>query len=135
MSKREVTKNNIFTNKKTNYMLSKKNLDFLFTSLHKLYPEAKSELDFSTPFQTLAAVMLSAQTTDKQVNKTTANIFKNIKTATDLRKTYTLASLTKALSSLNLYKTKAKHLRETALLLQEQKNSIPNTLPELMKLP
>ena len=108
-------------------------LDLLFTTLHKLFPNAKSELDFSTPFQTLAAVMLSAQTTDKQVNKTTKSIFNTVKTASDLLQYYTEETLTKALSSLNLYKTKAKHLRTTAQMLAGRVD--PDTLTDLMQLP
>lgn len=43
----------------------------IFEMLRKLYPEPKTELDYSTPFQLMVAVILSAQTTDKQVNKVT----------------------------------------------------------------
>lgn len=42
------------------------------------YPEAKTELNYTTPFELLVATILSAQTTDKQVNKVTAELFKNI---------------------------------------------------------
>ena len=43
--------------------------------LNELYPEPKTELNFTTPFELLVATMLSAQTTDRQVNKITANLF------------------------------------------------------------
>lgn len=42
------------------------------------YPEAKTELNYTTPFELLVATILSAQTTDKQVNKVTAELFKKI---------------------------------------------------------
>ena len=43
--------------------------------LKETYPDAKPELDFNSPFELLVATMLSAQCTDKQVNKTTAVLF------------------------------------------------------------
>ena len=43
----------------------------VLAELEKLYPDAKPELNFSNPYETLVAVMLSAQCTDKQVNKVT----------------------------------------------------------------
>ncbi|MEN9413648.1 MAG: hypothetical protein RLZZ342_735, partial [Candidatus Parcubacteria bacterium] len=47
--------------------------------LKKTYPNPKSELHYTTPFQFVVAVMLSAQCTDKAVNKTTATLFKKYK--------------------------------------------------------
>jgi len=55
-------------------------LDKIFQILRKIYPDPKTELDYSTPFQLMIAVILSAQTTDKQVNKVTPAIFKYVKT-------------------------------------------------------
>ena len=44
-------------------------------ALEKLYPEARPELNFSNPFETLVATILSAQCTDKRVNMVTARLF------------------------------------------------------------
>ena len=47
----------------------------ILAELKRLYPEAKPELHFSNPYETLVATMLSAQCTDKQVNKVTPDLF------------------------------------------------------------
>ncbi|MEK7179705.1 MAG: endonuclease III, partial [Patescibacteria group bacterium] len=54
--------------------------------LKKTYPEPKSELVYKTPFQFVVAVILSAQCTDKAVNKLTATLFKKYKTVQDFSK-------------------------------------------------
>lgn len=56
----------------------------IFQILKKLYPEPKTELNYSTPFQLMIAVILSAQTTDKQVNKVTKSLFEKVKSPRDL---------------------------------------------------
>jgi endonuclease-3 len=61
----------------------KKNIDIFFTTLEKLYPENRTDLVWKTPWQLLVAVVMSAQTTDKQVNKITGNFFDTIKTPYD----------------------------------------------------
>jgi len=65
-------------------MIENKKLEHIFQILRKLYPDLKTELDYSTPFQLMIAVILSAQTTDKQVNKVTKELFEHIKTPKDL---------------------------------------------------
>ena len=59
--------------------MQKKYIDIIFQTLQKMYAEQKTELNYSTPFQLVVAVILSAQTTDKQVNKVTTPLFKIIK--------------------------------------------------------
>jgi endonuclease-3 len=61
----------------------KKNIDIFFTTLEKLYPENRTDLVWETPWQLLVAVVMSAQTTDKQVNKVTGKFFDTIKTPYD----------------------------------------------------
>jgi endonuclease-3 len=51
--------------------------------LEKLYPENRTDLVWETPWQLLVAVVMSAQTTDKQVNKVTGKFFDTIKTPYD----------------------------------------------------
>lgn len=63
---------------------SKKQINQELLEMHKMFPQNETELIYDTPFQLLMAVMLSAQTTDKQVNKVTAKIFDIIKTPDDL---------------------------------------------------
>ena len=108
--------------------------DIIFTYLQELFPVAKTELHYTTEFQLLVAVMLSAQTTDKQVNKTTAKLFQVVKKPQDLLDLW-LEQITENIRSVNLYKTKGRHIFATAQMLVKQKNKIPNTMIELMKFP
>lgn len=106
----------------------------IFTYLQELFPDAKTELHYKTDFQLLVAVMLSAQTTDTQVNKTTAKLFPIVKKPEDLVKLW-LDKFTQSIKSVNLYKTKGKHIFETAQMLLKQKSKIPETIKELMMFP
>ena len=63
--------------------MQKKNIDIFFTTLQKLYPENRTDLIWKTPWQLLVAVVMSAQTTDKQVNNVTKHFFDNIQTPYD----------------------------------------------------
>ncbi|MBU0627328.1 hypothetical protein KKG31_08530 [Patescibacteria group bacterium] len=93
-----------------------KKLKYIFEALRKKYPEPKTELHYSTPFQLMVAVILSAQTTDKQVNKVTEELFKYIKVPKDLVK-FGAKKFEKAISGVNYYKTKAKNIFATAKIL------------------
>ncbi|MEI7478463.1 MAG: hypothetical protein WCJ81_08605 [bacterium] len=64
--------------------MNKATIDTIFQTLQKNYSNPKTELIYTTPFQLLVAVMLSAQTTDKQVNKVTEHFFDIIQTPKDL---------------------------------------------------
>ncbi|MCS6983412.1 MAG: endonuclease III [Candidatus Absconditabacterales bacterium] len=92
--------------------------------LTHLYPEPKTELVYHTPFQLLIAVILSAQTTDKQVNKVTEKFFGIICHPHDI-----LArgqdNLTNAIAGVNYAPTKAKHIRATSILLANPSFWIP----------
>ncbi|MEI8008628.1 MAG: hypothetical protein WCI00_04390 [bacterium] len=61
-----------------------KNFAIIFAYLKELFPNPQTELHYSTPFQFVVAVMLSAQATDVQVNKVTDKIFPKIYTPEDL---------------------------------------------------
>jgi len=120
-----------------------KNFTTIFAYLKELFPNPETELHYSTPFQFVVAVMLSAQATDIQVNKITDVIFKKIKKPEDLL-AMGFANFERTISSINYYKTKAKHIFATATILAkncqistkiDQNCGIPDTLEELMKLP
>ena len=106
----------------------------IFSYLEQLFPNANTELNYETPFQLLVAVILSAQTTDKQVNKVTATLFQTIKQPEDLLKLGHPA-FEQAIKSIGLYKGKAKNIYQTSELLAAKKGKIPKTESELMKLP
>lgn len=93
--------------------MTKKDYNELFNKLLQLFPNPDTELNFKTPFQLLVAVMLSAQTTDRQVNVVTDRLFLKIKTPEDVIK-ISEENLAKQVSSVNYYKMKAKHIKETA---------------------
>ncbi len=98
--------------------MTKKDYDEIFTKLLELFPNPDTELNFKTPFQLLVAVMLSAQTTDRQVNVFTDKLFLKVKNPNDILN-MTEENLAKQISSVNYYKMKAKHIRESAKKLAE----------------
>lgn len=79
--------------------------EYLFKKISSLYPQAKCELVFDTPFQLLVAVILSAQSTDKQVNLITQNLFIKIKTPKDVVN-FWLENFINSIKSIWLFKTK-----------------------------
>jgi len=103
--------------------------------LKKAYPKQKSELTYKTPYQFVVAVMLSAQCTDKAVNKLTATLFKKYKTPKDFAKA-NLATFTKELSSIPFFRNKAKAIIGAARAIEaEHKGRVPATEAELVALP
>lgn len=87
--------------------------DEILQSIFDLYPTKTIELDFETPFQLLTAVMLSAQMTDKGVNKATKKLFEIVKTPADLLKLKP-EKVEIMLRGVNYYRVKTKHLFMTA---------------------
>src|SRR5882672_5316275 len=75
--------------------------------LKRAYPEPKSELVYKTPYQFVVAVMLSAQCTDKAVNKATATLFKKYKSVKDFAHA-DLATFTKEISMIPFFRNKAR---------------------------
>lgn len=114
--------------------MQKKDIDFIFQTLDKLYPDADTELKFFNDFQLVLAVVMSAQTTDKQVNKVTETLFQKIKTPKDVIKMW-LDKLTESISSINYYKNKAKHIFELSKMLDKEPELLCPDLDKLQKLP
>lgn len=107
----------------------------MIEKLKKAYPDAKCSLDFTTPFEMLVAVILSAQCTDERVNKTTPAIFSHYHTPEDFAQ-MDLALLESLIHSCGFYKNKAKNIKATSQILVEKYHSqVPNTMEELMSLP
>lgn len=119
------------------YTMKKQDIDIFFKTLEQLYPENRTDLIRETPRQLLVAVVMSAQTTDKQVNKVTEKFFNIIKTPYDTLQ-LTEEQRYEYIKWVNYAPTKAKNLYKTAqLLIQDQIENhytIPDTLPELIKL-
>ena len=100
--------------------------------LQTLYPDAKPALEFSTPYQLLVAVVLSAQCTDERVNKVTRVLFKEHGTPESMVK-LTQDELEKYIFSCGFYRMKAEHiLSATRDILQKHGGEVPNTIESLM---
>lgn len=114
--------------------ISTKKFDQIFSYFLELYPNAQTELNFDNGFQLLVAVALSAQATDKQVNKVTASLFQKVKKPEDILQ-MGFENFEQSIKSIGLYKSKAKNLRKTAQILAQGDGVIPDTQDELVKLP
>ena len=77
---------------------------------------AKTELDYETPFQLLIAVILSAQTTDKQVNKTTPSFFQKVREPKDVIG-LEISEIESQLKSVNFYRNKCRFILESGKML------------------
>ena len=107
----------------------------IFLRLQAANPHPTTELEYSTPFELLVAVMLSAQATDISVNAATRHLFP---VASTPEKILALGEekLREYIQRIGLYKTKAKHVMQTCRLLMERHDSVvPKTCEELEALP
>jgi len=103
--------------------------------LKKAYPKPKSELHYTTQFQFLVAVVLSAQCTDKAVNKTTAVLFKKYKTPKDFANAKE-SIFQKEISSIPFFRNKTKSILATARIIQDTYGGrVPKNIDTLQTLP
>ena len=103
--------------------------------LEQLYPDAHCELNYSKDYELLLAVMLSAQTTDKRVNKVTKVLFKKYDTLEKLSKA-DIKDLEDIIKEIGTYHKKAVFLKEIAETLTKDYNSVmPRDRKTLEKLP
>ena len=107
----------------------------IFRRLHEDNPEPKTELAYSTPFELLIAVILSAQATDVGVNKATAKLFPVANTPEAI---YALGydGLCEYIRTIGLYPSKAKNVIETCrILIEKHGGQVPNNREDLEALP
>jgi endonuclease-3 len=114
---------------------SKAEVEDFFARLKKLDPEPKTELQYVNPYTLLVAVVLSAQATDKGVNKATAPLFKTVKTPEQM-----LAlgeeKLTDAIKTIGLYRGKAKNvIALSKILIEKHGGKVPKDREALQALP
>ena len=96
--------------------------------LKQAYPDAKCSLNFTTPFEMLIAVMLSAQCTDERVNKTTPSIFSKYNSPQDFVN-IPLDELETLIHPCGFYKNKAKNIKLTSeKLLNNFGGQVPQTM-------
>lgn len=107
----------------------------MFQRWREANPHPTTELQFSTPFELLIAVLLSAQATDAGVNKATAKLFPVANTPQAMLD-LGLEGIMQYTRTIGLYKTKSKHIIETCkILVQQYGGEIPSTREELEALP
>ena len=106
----------------------------ILAELKRLYPEAKPELHFSNPYETLVATILSAQCTDKQVNKVTPALFEKYPSVKELAeaKVEDVFQIVKSCG----FKSKATNLvAASAMIMAKHGGKVPATMKELTMLP
>lgn len=107
----------------------------IFSRLKNENPHPTTELHYSTAFELLIAVVLSAQSTDKGVNKATAKLFPIANTPQAMLKLGE-AGLKKYIQTIGLYHNKARHILQTcALLLEQHQGEVPDDQQALEALP
>ncbi|HBT20217.1 MAG TPA: endonuclease III [Peptococcaceae bacterium] len=115
--------------------LDKEKVENIIKELEKLYPNAGTALEYSNPFELLIAAILSAQTTDKQVNKITKNLFKKYSTAADFA-ALKPEELEKEIKGCGLYRNKSRNIIAACRILAKKYNGeVPSDFESLIKLP
>ena len=116
-------------------MNQKERITTILSRLKKAYPVVRTQLEHTSPFELLVATILSAQCTDKQVNKVTPVLFSAMNTPEAFAKA-PLSKIEKLIHSTGFYHNKAKNIKNCAQALLDQYNGVvPNALEELIKLP
>jgi endonuclease III len=111
------------------------NFNKIWALLKKEYPDVKPSLNYSNPLELLVATVLSAQSTDVQINRVTEKLFKKYRTAEDYASA-DLRELENDVYSANFHKNKAKNIKEAARIIVERYNGeVPKTMEELVALP
>jgi endonuclease-3 len=114
---------------------SKAEVEEFFARLKKHTPDPKTELQYINPYTLLVAVVLSAQATDKGVNKATAPLFKTVKTP-EAMVALDEAGLTEHIKTIGLYRGKAKNvIALSKILLEQHGGKVPKDREALQALP
>ncbi len=114
---------------------TQKYIETIISRLKKQYPDAKTALVHKNPLELLVATVLSAQATDKSVNKVTPMLFSKYKYASDFADA-DISDIQKDISTINFYKTKAENIKKICTILEiEFRGVVPNTMDELVRLP
>lgn len=109
--------------------------DKLFNYLDKLFPSPKCELNYNKDYELLIAVMLSAQTTDKRVNKVTEVLFKKYPSIKELSLA-NINDIEEIIREVGTYKRKSQYVHEiTAKLIRDKYDYVPNDREYIESLP
>ena len=102
--------------------------------LQTLYPDAKPALKYTTPYELLVAVILSAQCTDERVNKVTSVLFERYSTPEQML-TLSQTELERYIFSCGFYRMKAEHILSASRnIVEKYGGEVPNTIETLMTL-
>ncbi|HKQ44641.1 MAG TPA: endonuclease III [Rhizomicrobium sp.] len=116
-------------------LFSKADAEDFFARLKKIDPEPKTELQYVNPYTLLVAVALSAQATDKSVNKATAPLFKAVKTP-EAMVALGEEKLKDAIKTIGLYRGKAKNvIALSKILIERHGGAVPKDRDALQALP
>ena len=116
-------------------ILDKAEIEKIIRVTEQIYPEAECALSFTSVFQLLVSVVLSAQTTDKSVNLVTPELFARYPDAASLAEAET-PELERILKTIGMYRTKAKHLIALSKqLVLEHGGQVPEDYDFLVSLP
>ena len=114
--------------------MTKANKEKALAILASLYPDAKPALHYTTPYELLVAVVLSAQCTDERVNIVTKSLFKDYNTPEKMV-TLSQKELEKYIFSCGFYRMKAEHILSASKdILEKFNGEVPATIEELMTL-
>ena len=115
--------------------MTPKKVSLFFERLLERFPNPMCELSFVNEYTLMVAIILSAQATDKGVNKATADLFKRIQTPEQMLN-LGAEGLKSYIKSLNYYNNKTKSIMAMSQVLLEKYNGVfPNDFEELQKLP
>ena len=116
------------------YVMKKIDKEKALAELASLYPDAKPALHYTTPYELLVAVVLSAQCTDERVNIVTAKLFEKYNTP-EAMVTLSQKELEKYIFSCGFYRMKAEHILSASRdILERFGGEVPGTVEELMTL-
>ena len=109
-------------------------IPYILKTLESLYPDAVPELHFTNPYETLVATMLSAQSTDKQVNKVTPAVFRDFPTVSSMAQT-TPEILFPYVKSCGFASKAANIVMAARKIMAEYGGEVPGDLDRLISLP
>ncbi len=113
----------------------KERINKILKILKETYKDAHIALRYKDPFQLLVAVILSAQCTDKQVNKITPLLFEHFPTPEAMAKA-PVEKIEELIRSTGFYRNKAKNIKEAARIITEKfGGKVPDTMEDLLTLP
>lgn len=107
--------------------------EIIIDTLNELFPNPKCELNYTSDYELLLAVMLSAQTTDKRVNMVTKPLFEKYNTLEKLNE-LTIPEIEKEIKTIGMYKQKARHFKSIVEDLIKIGGYVPNDREKLMKM-